>query len=767
MYVKSLHRTLAILFAVSMLFSCSRSSPVTGNGPGGSGPVSGDAIQILSNRADLVSGGDVLVQVTPPTDASASSMAVTLNGKDVTDRFSKTSDGHYIGLVDGLVLGRNLITARYPKGTSSYVVINHANGGPIIAGPQVQPWTCQAGAVDAQCNQPASYSYLYLSTDPTKKGFQTYDPDHPASDVADTTTDEGVTVPFIVRVETGYQDRDQYRIAVLYQPGKPWSAAQPQPQFNHKLVISHGALCGTSFAPGKTPSVTSYAAPFGLLAGLPVTVGPDSLQYALGAGFAVMSTALDNSQHNCDVVIQAESLIMAKERVIEQYGTLRYTIGSGCSGGSLAAQWIANAYPGVYQGILPTCSFPDAWSTVTQVADYHLLVNYFGDLTLGVIGGNASVLWTPLQAAAVEGNPLPINAVVDDVGLFPAFVPSNVCSGTTTATVYNAQTNPTGARCSPPDRSINVFTPRSPDVWSEVEKKLGRGFSGHAMDNVGVQYGLSALQQGIITPDMFLDLNTKIGGLDIDVQHSSSRMVADQPALANAYRSGMVNEANNLDRTAIIDCRGPDPGIAHDAYRAFAIRARLDRETGGHSNQIIWEGPVPIFGDIACNKSSLIMMDRWLSAVEQDRSNTPLPQKLTSNKPADFSDACLDGVGNQISSDLCGTLIVPINGTPRTAAGDAITTDVIKCQLKPLNRGDNYGLLAFSDAQWAQMQKLFPEGVCDFSKPGVSQQPTIPWQIYQEPSGTVIYGGRSLAPAPEHSGSGWTSPAFGDFSPNL
>jgi len=27
---------------------------------------------------------------------------------------------------------------------------------------------------------------------------------------------------------------------------------------------------------------------------------------------------------------------------------------------------------------------------------------------------------------------------------------------------------------------------------------------------------------------------------------------ADEPALANAYRSGMINETNNLDRTAII-----------------------------------------------------------------------------------------------------------------------------------------------------------------------------------------------------------------------
>ena len=53
-------------------------------------------------------------------------------------------------------------------------------------------------------------------------------------------------------------------------------------------------------------------------------------------------------------------------------------------------------------------------------------------------------------------------------------------------------------------------------------------------------------------------------------------MAADEQTLARSYRTGMINEANTLDRTAIIDCRGPDPGAFHDAYRAFAMRARID-----------------------------------------------------------------------------------------------------------------------------------------------------------------------------------------------
>ena len=757
--------------AGAVLAACGSSSPVAGSAAGSGGGSFDATIQVLSNRADLISGGDALVRVALPAGTSPSAVRMLLNGQDVSSEFATAADGSTMGLVTGLNLGSNVLVAQSGGASSAATtIINHPNGGPIIAGPQPQPWTCQEGAIDAQCDREPVYTYYYKSTDLLLGYLQPYNPDSPPKDVATTTTDQGLTLPFIVRVETGYQDRDQYQIAVLYQPEQPWSALQPQTQFNHKLLITHGASCNVAYETGTAPSVTSYDI-FSLLEGLgvplqdlPIEPFPDSAVYALGAGFAVMSTALDNNGHDCDVVIQAESLIMAKERVIENYGTLRYTIGTGCSGGSLAQQWIANAYPGIYQGVLPTCSFPDTWTTATQVMDYHLLNTYFGDPIPG-LGGTAGVVWNLLQAAAVEGNALPIDSVISDFGFFDAIQPTQLCAGITAEEVYNPTTNVNGVRCSVADLGVNVFGQRQHDVWTANEQKLGHGFAGIAVDNTGVQYGLSALQQGVITPAMFLDLNSKIGGLSIDIAPTQQRLVADQPALANAYRSGMINETNNYDQTAIIDCRGPDPGLAHDSYRAFAVRARLDREHGSHANQLIWEGPIPIVGDVACNETSLIAMDKWLSAVEQDSGGATIAQKIVNDKPASLSDACWDGLGNQLSSQLCGSLIVPVYGTPRTVAGDAITTDANKCQLKPLNRSDNYGLIPFSDAQWTQMQTIFPDGVCDYSQPGVSQQATIAWQTYQDDSGGVVYGGQALPAAPANSGGGWASPAFGVFAP--
>ena len=73
-------------------------------------------------------------------------------------------------------------------------------------------------------------------------------------------------------------------------------------------------------------------------------------------------------------------------------------------------------------------------------------------------------------------------------------------------------------------------------------------------------------------------------------------------------------------------------------------------------------------------------------------------------------------------------------GTPATVAGESIATDTNKCALEPLRRADYYPKV-FSDAQWATLVKAFPTGVCDWSRPGVEQQGTVPWQSYQHARG--------------------------------
>jgi hypothetical protein len=683
----------------------------------------GPTISVLSGRADLVSGGDALISIRGLRSSHA--LSVQAGGKDQTSAFTHGPHGTLVGLVSGLPLGKSSVVLRAGRRAAKLRVTNHSIGGPVFSGPQLQPWKCQVTAVDAQCNQPPTFSYVYQSSNPAKPGFQPYDPANAPADVATTTTDRGVSVPFIVRVETGYIDRDQYQIAALFQPGKPWTSVAPQRQFNGKLLITHGFGCGADHQTGTVPSVLGGAA-----------------ETALARGFATMANVLDHAGHNCNLTTEAESLVMTKEYLIERYGTLRYTIGTGCSGGSLAQQWIANAYPGIYQGILPTCSFPDAWSTASQFLDYHLSLHYLDNPSKW----GAGVTWTAQQMADVQGHVTLGNSRVSDAAQFHVVIPTDPCAGTTSQNRYNPATNPGGVRCTIQDAAINVFGPRLPAFWGPQEKQIGHGFAGVPTDNVGVQYGLDALRSGKISAAQFVDLNAKIGGLDADAAPVAKRMTADRPALANAYRSGMINETNNLDRTAIIDCRGPDEGAFHDAYRAFALRARLDREHGGHRNQLIWEGPTTIIADPQCERNSMLAMDLWLTAVENDHSKKPLERKIARDKPADLTDRCYDGKGAKVSDALCPS-VVHVYRTPRIVAGDSITTDHNKCRLKPLDRRA-YGSVSFTDAQWSALRKAFPSGVCDFSKPGVGQQPTIAWQTYQDAHGKVIYGGRPMGAPP-------------------
>src|SRR5690349_15764777 len=63
-------------------------------------------------------------------------------------------------------------------------------------------------------------------------------------------------------------------------------------------------------------------------------------------------------------------------------------------------------------------------------------------------------------------------------------------------------------------------------------EQAATGFAYRPTDNVGVQYGLNALNQDWITVADFLELNAAIGGFDVDGRPQSQRMAADPDALA-------------------------------------------------------------------------------------------------------------------------------------------------------------------------------------------------------------------------------------------
>ncbi|MBI59234.1 MAG: hypothetical protein CMN83_12345 [Spongiibacter sp.] len=768
-----------LILTVGLLLAACGGGSSGGSGSGGNpdpDPGGSDdraALSVLSNRPDMVSAGDVLVEVLVEDTEAAEELVLLRNNNDVSDVLTVDPQNplRFVGRVDGLALGDNTLSTNIGN---SLTVVNHPSGGPVFTGPHLQPWTCQDSALDEDCNQPVEYRWLYKSSGFGQSGLQPYDPENPADDVAMTTTDGGETVPFIVRQEIGYQARDQYTIFTLHKPGEDWTPVQPQSQWNRRLLVTHGGNCRGD-RDTSSPRTDDYA---GTIPGNPLI--EQSYITALGLGWSVLSTAQLNLGHNCNLSYQAESLMMAKERFIEQYGELRYTVGTGCSGGAITQNMIANAYPGLYQGLLTTCTYPDVMSTATQFADYHMLLRYFGlnvenlqdpsNLPELIVARDGTI-YTLLEQNAIYGHLAGVvNASVADTALFAEAVdPASSCGGVSEEERFDQDTNPSGVRCDVLTFMQNMIGPREQfpaedprDRWSQIEKDLGYAFSGFPLGNEGVQYGLTALQQGLISPAKFLALNTNIGGLDPSLNVTAERLKPDYPALPNAYRTGILNTIVNMDTVPIINMTGPDPGLAHDAVHGYWVRWRLEREFGHRDNFVHWGGITPLVGDLSYMNQSLLAMASWLDAIEQDTSDTPLAQKIVINKPDSVQDQCALVEGVAVPGTMCPETLMTVFGTPRTVAGADKHGDQVQCQLRPFNRNDDYGLgnLLWQEADWQALEQTFATGVCDWSKRPLEWQPTIPWLTYQDDKGDVITGGEQMTPAAFPAG--WASPAFSD-----
>ena len=685
-------------------------------------------IVTVSTRPDTVTGGDVLVRIDVPRNVPVKKVTVTLNGLDVTGAFRATAASRsLLGLVDGLRLGKNDLAVEANgegKGRPSarLTITNYPITGPVFSGPHEQPFICMTPQfpvpsrstsggetlgppLDANCSVATRVDYVYRSTAGTWKRLPTPTV-HPA-DLAMTTTTLGKTVPYIVRVETGTINRAIYQTAILHDPTTEAAPTpfQPPAAWNGRLVYTLGGGCtGGWYIQGRTVGFD----PEGVVEDL-----------MLRQGYAVASSSLNVFGNNCAEVLAAESLMMVKERFIENYGPVKFTIGWGCSGGSEQSHPIGDAYPGLLDGIVPGCSFPEVTAAmILNVTDADLLFHYLQ-------GVAASLGWGDAQKVAVSGYPKAV--VITTVG--PAFAlrvkAPGLCNPAIPANlIYNPVTNPHGARCDVYDHMVNI---------------LGRdplpGFARRPLDNVGVQYGLAALNAGAITKEQFLDVNQHIGGYDNDGNYVPTRTVGDQTALQIAYRTGRVTYGGaGLATIPIIDYRNYTDlfpaGDVHMRFHSFSMRERLVQANGNADNQVMLteDSTYGFYSDASPVLSgALRQMDEWLTNLQRDTSNDPTAVKIARAKPADLVDACFMHDGTRIvepatyqGGGVCN-MLYPAFSTPRMVAGGPLANNVLKCRLKPINYADYR--VTFTNAEKAQLGSIFPSGVCDYSRPGVGQEP--------------------------------------------
>jgi hypothetical protein len=531
-----------------------------GGGSGGDGGATGHMeVRTLSTRADLVSGGDVLVELIPE-GGNAGGLKVTLNGSDITGAFAKRADGRITGLATGLAMGSNTIKASTTLSReATLTVVNAPRSGPVLSSTQFTPYVCatpaptagagatpasnasglSTNATDAQCSIAAEFKLFYRTLTPVTAApgdggcaFVLPDPSPAtaggpvpptpansclqpyvagttsASAVASTTTTTGAKVPYIVRVERGTINRGIYDIAVLFDPAAPWSATTPQPQWNRKLLYSFGA--GTGFPRLQFRSSQNWA--------------DDA---ALSRGFMVVDNSMTDSQLNGNRYLVAETTLMMKEHVIDSYGEVLYMMGNGGSGGAINQNSVASLLPGVIDGTQLGVDFADSETTAMEVMDCVQLVNFY-----------QSPAWTALQAGS---NPAQVNAkkkainghldhtachgwltffggllkagnytplgVADNAtgAIVPTGAPTNNCQ-LPASLVYDPAANPTGPRCGITDGASSVYGTTA----NALAPSGVRGLSN--LDNVGIQYGLRALKSGAISAEEFVTLNEKVGG---------------------------------------------------------------------------------------------------------------------------------------------------------------------------------------------------------------------------------------------------------------
>lgn len=742
---------------------------------GGSNPAGPLDIKILSNRADMVSGGDAFVEVVAPVGVDASSVKVEVNGRDVSNAFAMRSDGRITGVVTGLNNGDNALVAKADNArTASLTVTNFPIGGPIISGPQIQPWVCatpvaqaEAGttpssnssglstsAVDSQCNIKTEFKLYYKTTaagcsfglpDPIPPAvaaanacFKPYDPTaaKPA-DLATTTTDANVTVPYIIRVERGTMNRGIYDLAVLFDPSKDWKPYAPQSAWNGKVLYTFGASTGQ---PRKQyRSEQSWV--------------DDS---ALSRGFMVALNSMTDSLYNSNRVLMSETVMMMKEHIVEAYGPIKFTIGNGCSGGSINQLTNATISPGLVDGIQPSCTYPDSQTTGLEVSDCQLLVNVYNSAAWKTATTGLSQAVIDAKKAAINGhvdqtgchawvnlfsnidrpgNYVPV-AVINAAGATAPFGASRNNCQLPASVVYDPVTNPTGIRCGGADAAVAI--------WGKVP---GTNRARDTRDNVGVQYGLKALISGAITAEEFVTLNESIGGTDADANSTAARSVADAEALAIAYRAGIVSSGKQLAKTAILDLRGYDdstlvtppgsiPNVTnfgiHHIWRSFSLRERLDNANGNHGNHVMWRYGSGLVASPASGIAldSFLTMDKWMTALKADSSSATLEQKIINAKPAAAFDFCYLSSDTTFSKKVTDKAtcdadkFLKASSSPRQIAGGALSENVLKCQLKPLNAAE-YAPATVTASQLTRLQSVFSTGVCDWSKPGVGQQEAV------------------------------------------
>jgi hypothetical protein len=165
-------------------------------------------------------------------------------------------------------------------------------------------------------------------------------------------------------------------------------------------------------------------------------------------------------------------------------------------------------------------------------------------------------------------------------------------------------------------------------------------------------------------------------------------------------------------------------------HQSFAIRKRIRDKMGNSDNQVIWftetRGAATPFDQ---SPMAFEVIDEWINKIRANPS-----QGVAGNRPERAQDSCFDNMGTLMAKGAdvwdgvldskpkgACTQAFQMYSTSRIIAGGPIEGGIFKCALKSLDTAladGTYGSWTPSAADIQKLQAIFPEGVCDYGKPG-------------------------------------------------
>ena len=661
----------------------------------------GLTVEALSTRPETVTGDDVLIGVTASDDLTDDDVAVTVDDEPVDVELAADDGGRVVGLVGGLPGGPAVIEVSAGEEHAALDVVNHPVTGPVFGGPPFELPVCttEANGLGPPIDDACSAETVTTTRWADAEGVW-HDVGDPAAIPAEAVTNDDGT-PLVVNRERGTINRSIYWIDV-------------PDNWNGRLVYQFGGGCGTGYTQG-----------FRLLG------DPDP--ELLAAGYATATATFNTFQVMCNSVLSAETMMMVREHFTETVGVPSLTIGQGGSGGAIQQLLIMQNYPGLLDAASVAAPFPDAVSIAADVLDCALLNRYFAE---------PGVEWTPEQQLAVMGHLTAGTCTFWDETFAGNVDPSRDCSleilraasgsldGIPTDlpslpadAVYDPVDNPDGLRCTLQDANVNVLG-RDPET----------GFALRPWDNVGVQYGLRALNDGEISLDQFLDLNEGIGSFDIDGELVEERAEAPGDVMETIFEAGLVVEGGgDLREVPIITVNvfTDADGDIHTRDRAFALRDRLEVDGEIPPSFVLWTRPTggnlveSLTGTADVGTDVIGLLDEWATAIAADDSGNERGEVVERARPEAAVDHCITPDGEELSgfgiydeANSC-TDAYPVSDSPRTVAGAPQRNDVVKCRLQSITDGADVYEVTLTAEQQDRLEAVFPDGVCDYGEPSV------------------------------------------------